>query len=711
MPLPALDNETKKNKTAKSETTQNRTAGNETTEHASRFEETGELPKHLPLLHQLRRILIGHPLATDQGENTLLSKIIALPVFSSDAISSVAYATQEIVLVMGAAGLWALAQRNAYTHYTLLVSALIVALLVIVVTSYWQTIFAYPSGGGSYIVSKENLGTNWSLIAAGALLIDYVLTVSVSIASGVQNLSSIPFLARLHPEKHLVLVCCFFVALLMIANLRGLKESGTLFAIPTYIFVGMCYLMIGLGLFGGIVGWHAHMAEINNVYNHVPEVWKNRQRQMGAVGLLVLMRAFANGCSAMTGTEAVSNGIPAFREPKCKNAALTLLAMGVILGTLFLGISFLAARLHVVYYEGAPAVIDQISGAVFGKTGAGSILYLVTQIFTAAILVLAANTSFADFPRLSSILARDGFMPKQLHKLGDRLVFSNGIILLGLFAAALIVLKRGNVDALIPLYATGVFTAFTLSQSGMVHHWLKLKGDPEKGKGWHWRMAVNGLGAVVTFVVLCTILIEKFVEGAWISVLLTALLFFMFKKIHRHYTEVAEEEQRIAPDPDPPTRNTALVLIGNLNQGAIRALEYGKLLGQNCRAIHVETEPGDSKKLQEQWPTLGQGVPLVILSSPYRQIVRPIKNYIAEVHKEDTHDYVTLIIPEAVPEKWWQQLLHGQVGLRLKVAFLGHPDVIVSNVRYRLLRPAQAFEPPADDPGPPEHSSDPSLAH
>jgi amino acid transporter len=649
-----------------------------------------ELPTHLPLLHQLRRLLIGKALSSEQADTTLLSKLIALPVFSSDAISSVAYATQEIVLVMGAAGLWSLTQQGAYAHNTLLVSALIVALLIVVVTSYWQTIFAYPNGGGSYIVSRENLGTNWSLIAAGALLIDYILTVSVSIASGVQNLASVPFLVHYHPEKHLVPICLGFIVLLVIANLRGLKESGTIFAIPTYIFIAMCYLMIGLGLFGSLVGWHAHMEQIHDVYNHVPDTWKNTQHQVRTVGILVLMRAFANGCSAMTGTEAVSNGIPAFQEPKSRNAALTLLAMGAILGTLFLGISFLATHLHVVYYEGAPAVIDQISGAIFGKTGAMSMLYLITQIFTASILVLAANTSFADFPRLSSILARDGFLPKQLHRLGDRLVFSNGIMLLGLFAAVLIWVKRGNVDALIPLYATGVFTAFTLSQAGMVHHWLKLKADPEKGKGWHWRMAVNGLGSCVTFVVLCTILWEKFTEGAWISVLLTALLFFMFRKINQHYTEVAEEDKHVALDPDPPTENTVLVMVSTLNRGTVRALEYAKLLSPVCRAVHVETEPDTSKSLQEQWATLGQGIPLVILASPYRQVTRPLKHYITVLHEERNNDFVTVIIPEAVPEKAWQQLLHGQVGWRLKLAFLNRSDVIISNVRYRLERPEKS---------------------
>ena len=649
--------------------------------------DAGDLPEHSSLMNTLRRLLIGRALSSDQHEHGLLSRLIALPVFSSDAISSVAYATQEIVLVMGAAGLAGLAQQSAYAHYTLLVSGLIVTLLVIVVTSYWQTIFAYPSGGGSYIVSKENLGTNWSLIAAGALLIDYVLTVSVSIASGVQNLGGVPFLERFHPDHHLVPICLFFIALLIVANLRGLKESGTLFAIPTYVFMGLCYLMITLGLIGGLFGWHAHTEQIQKVYTDAPPEWKRLQHHVGAVGLLVLMRAFANGCSAMTGTEAVSNGIPAFQEPKSKNAALTLLTMGVILGTLFMGISFLATRLHVAYYEGAPAVIDQISGAVFGKTGAMSLLYVATQLFTAGILVLAANTSFADFPRLSSILARDGFLPKQLHKLGDRLVFSNGILILGVFAAALLVLKKGNVDALIPLYAVGVFTAFTLSQWGMVHHWLKLKDDKENGKGWQWRIAVNGLGAVVTFVVLGTILWEKFREGAWISVLLTGLLFGVFKAIKGHYDDVAEQNAHVVADPNPPTENTVLVLVSTLHQGAIRAIEYGKLLCPDVRAVHVEISPEDSQKLREQWPKLGQDVPLIILPSPYRSVGKPVRRYIEEVHKEKENDYVTLVIPEAVPDKWWQQILHGQAGLRLKLAFLGRSDVIVSNVRYRLQRP------------------------
>src|SRR5581483_8895402 len=378
---------------------------------------------------RLRRILLGKPVASEHLAHTFLPKRLALPVFASDAISSVAYATQQIILALGAAGLWIAEQRGAYTHYTLLLSGLIVTLLAIVIVSYWQTIFAYPSGGGSYIVSKDNLGTMPGLIAAAALLIDYVLTVSVSIASGVQNLASIPIVERYHLDHHLVAWCLLFIALLTLANLRGLKESGAMFAFFTYGFVLMCYVMIALGLIGPLFGWTFHPEYVNQTW---PGSADAARHAATTFGIVVLLRAFANGCSAMTGTEAVSNGIPAFREPKSRNAALTLVAMGVILGTVFLGISWLAMNLHVVYWEEhgqtANAVIDQISGAVFGKTGKWAFLYLTTQFFTAAILVLAANTSYADFPRLASILARDRFLPKQLANLGDKLVFNNGIL-------------------------------------------------------------------------------------------------------------------------------------------------------------------------------------------------------------------------------------------------------------------------------------------
>src|SRR5579884_3540847 len=640
---------------------------------------------------RIRRLLLGQPIASEHMEHTLLPKFLALPVFASDAISSVAYATQQIILALGAAGLWLATERGQYTHYTLLISGLIVALLAIVVISYWQTIFAYPSGGGSYIVSKDNLGTMPGLIAAAALLIDYVLTVSVSIASGVQNLASVPFLARWHIDQHLVPWCLLFIALLTLANLRGLKESGALFAVFTYGFVLMCYVMIALALFGPLIGWHYHLQYVNQEW---PGGMDAASKAAATFGIVVLLRAFANGCSAMTGTEAVSNGIPAFREPKSKNAALTLVWMGVILGTIFLGISWLATRLHVVYWEAggktAPAVIDQLSGAVFGKEGHFAFAYLLTQFFTAAILVLAANTSYADFPRLSSILARDRFLPKQLANLGDKLVFNNGILLLGLCAALLIVVKNGSVDALIPLYAIGVFLAFTLSKSGMVQHWRNLRGP-----GWMRKAVINGIGALATFIVLLDIAAEKFLEGAWIVILLIALLVWVFRKIYLHYADVAQQlKMSNYHPPAAPLKNTVLVLIPALHRGVMPALEYARSLSPDCRAVHIATDPEKTPQLKARWEEWAQDVPLVVLNSPYRSLISPIMRYLDAVQVERRNHLVTVVIPEFVPTKWWHHLLHGNQGLLLKFALLGRNDVIVANVRYYLQQTEEA--PPVD---------------
>jgi amino acid transporter len=655
---------------------------------------------------RLRRLLLGSPISSAHAEHTLLPKFLALPVFASDAISSVAYATQQIVLALGAAGLWIASERAAYTSYTMLITGLIVALLAIVVISYWQTIFAYPSGGGSYIVSKDNLGTIPGLVAAAALLIDYVLTVSVSIASGVQNLASIPFVERWHLDQHLVSFCLLFILLLTLANLRGLKESGTMFAVFTYGFVVMCYVMIALGLLAPLLGWQFHPEYVNQIWKAGADA---APKAAETFGLVVLLRAFANGCSAMTGTEAVSNGIPAFKEPKSRNAALTLLAMGVILGTIFLGISWLAMQFHVVYWEHpgetAPAVIDQISGAVFGKTGRFAFLYLLTQFFTAAILVLAANTSYADFPRLSSILARDSFLPKQLSNLGDKLVFNNGILALGLFAAFLIIVKKGSVDALIPLYAIGVFLAFTLSQSGMVMHWYRLR---DTDRGWLRRAVINGIGACATFIVLLDIAVEKFLEGAWIVILLIGMLVLMFRKIRRHYADVAQQlsMSNYAP-PETPVSNTVLLLIPGLHMGVMPALEYARSLSPDCRAVTIETDPEKTAALKSRWEKWGHDVPLVILNSPYRSLLSPIMRYLDAVQIERRNHLVTVIVPEFVPTKWWQHILHGQSGLLLKLALLSRKDVIVANVRYYLQ---ELDEPPLPD-ALAEESAPMALAH
>ncbi len=643
-------------------------------------------------IKRFRRMLLGSPVSSEHMEHTLLPKFLALPVFASDAISSVAYATQQIILALGASGLYLLQYQHDYTKNTLIIAGLIVLLLMIVVFSYWQTIFAYPKGGGSYIVTKDNLGTLPGLVAAAALLIDYVLTVSVSIASGVQNLTNIPFVRHWHLDSHLVSICLLFIAGLTLANLRGLKESGAIFAIFTYGFVAMCYVMIGVVLIGPFLGWVPHMHEINAVYDQWPA--ESAKQSAAAFTAVVMLRAFANGCSAMTGTEAVSDGIPAFQEPKAKNAALTLAAMGIILGSIFIGVTWLAMHFHVVYWEAegktAPAVIDQISGAVFGKSGTFSFAYLLTQFFTAAVLVLAANTAYADFPRLASFLARDRFAPKQFANLGDKLVFNNGIMLLGLFAAVLIVIKQGHVDALIPLYATGVFTAFTLSQSSMVMRWNKLKGP-----GWRQKAFINGFGAVTTAIVLGFIVFEKFKEGAWIVIVLIVLFVLLFRVIHHHYADVAAQLRlpKVA-EPERAFHNTVLVLVPGLNLGMLSSLQYARSLSPDCRAVYIETDPDKTAILKSRWEEWSQGIPLVILNSPYRSLVAPIMQYLDAVQTERRHHLVTVIVPESVTTKWWHSLLHGNSGLLLKLALMSRKDVIVTNVRYYLQ---EMDEPPPHD--------------
>jgi amino acid transporter len=658
-------------------------------------------------IKRFRRLLLGSPMSSEHMEHTLLPKFLALPVFASDAISSVAYATQQIILALGASGLYLLQFQNEYTKNTLIIAGLIVLLLVIVVFSYWQTIFAYPTGGGSYIVTKDNLGTLPGLVAAAALLIDYILTVSVSIASGVQNLASIPMARHWHLDQHLVSICLLFVAALTLANLRGLKESGAVFAIFTYGFVAMCYVMVAVVLIGPFLGWVPHLEHIRAVYDQWPE--ETARRSAHAFGAVVMLRAFANGCSAMTGTEAVSDGIPAFQEPKSKNAAMTLAAMGVILGTLFIGITWLAMHFHVVYWEAhgrtAPAVIDQISGAVFGKTGRFSSAYLITQFFTAAVLVLAANTAYADFPRLASFLARDRFAPKQFANLGDKLVFNNGIVILGVFAAVLIAVKQGQVDALIPLYATGVFTAFTLSQSSMVMRWNRLKGP-----GWRQKALINGFGALTTFIVLVFIVFEKFREGAWIVLVLIAALVLLFRVINHHYADVAAQLKLPSiGEPERPFHNTVLVLVPGLHRGMLSSLKYARSLSPDCRAVYIETDPEKTAVLKSRWEEWSLGIPLVILNSPYRSLATPIMQYLDAVQTERHHHLVTVIVPEFVPTKWWHSLLHGNSGLLLKIALLGRKDVIVTNVRYYLQ---DADEPPprdalADEITPLQHSAAP----
>lgn len=664
---------------------------------------------------RLRRTLLGEPIATSEGEETRLPKRLALPVFSSDAISSVAYATQEILLALGGAGL--VAAGAAYGAATYGVTGAIVALLVIVVLSYQQTIHAYPNGGGSYIVSKENLGVTPGLIAAAALLIDYVLTVAVSIASGVQNLVSTPLLA---PLAHFVVpVCLFFVGLLLLANLRGQKESGAIFAVPTYLFIGMSYLMILLGVFGPVLGWKPHIEAIATPAQALGHT-------VQSVTLIVLLRAFANGCSAMTGTEAISNGIPAFKKPETNNAAQTLLWMAAILGTLFIGISYLAVSLHITYTENSHAVIDQLSGAVFGRTGFGAVLYYVMQFPAAAILILAANTSFADFPRLASLLANDGYLPRELAHKGDRLVFSRGIAVLAVASALLLVLFGGNVDRLIPLYALGVFTAFTLSQSGMVLHWRR-----EKGKAWQGKAFLNGVGAVATALVFVIILIEKGPQGAWVVLVAAAAFVWLFQQIHGRYEKIRaairftpgehpdlgetpaappDESVSQGPPPGPVLRNKVIAVVGGAgaHRGLVPALRYARLLSQDFEAVYVELDTERTETVKKEWEEHFPGLPLRVLASPYRSVAGPLLNYIETLHadptppagaeksgtggapppppdKDGVHKLTTVVLPEYFTGDLWGFLLQDTTEPTLKIKLLDRDDVVVSNVRHRVF--------------------------
>jgi amino acid transporter len=622
-------------------------------------------------VNPFRKLLFGRPVASEHQEHTKLPKILALPVVASDALSSVAYATQQILLALGAAGLWTLQHKETYTNLTLGITAAIVFLLVVVATSYWQTIFAYPSGGGSYIVSKDNLGTTAGLIAGGALLIDYVLTVAVSIAAGVQNLLSTPVMA--HFQHDIVPFCVIFVLILTFANMRGLKESGSLFAIPTYSFVIMAVVMIVLGIFG-------HTTPIPQSEQVIPKEAYNPAGALFGLALVgLVLRGFANGCSAMTGVEAVSNGIPAFRKPESRNAALTLLAMAAILGTIFLGISWLAVKLHVVYWEHgthtATPVIDQISSSIFGK---GQPLYYVMQFATTLILVLAANTSYADFPRLASIMARDGFLPRQLSNLGDKLVYSNGIVLLGLFSILLVVGFKGKVDDLIPLYAVGVFTAFTLSQGGMVKHWKK-----ERGKGWVTKALINGFGSFCTGIVLLDIIYEKGPEGAWVVIVLVAVLVYMFTVINKHYRQIRQALSMEGYVPQKSaSANTVLVLVPRLNRGVMQAIEYGSDLGADVRGVHIESDTSSTQELAQQWEKWVGDMPLVVLPSPYRSVVGPLLAYLDEVERERPDTNITVVVPEAVTGKWWHSLLHANYGALIKLYLLNRRNVVVANVRY-----------------------------
>jgi amino acid transporter len=565
----------------------------------------------------------------------------------------------------------------------------IAILLAIVAFSYRQTIHAYPNGGGSYIVAKANLGTVPGLTAGAALLIDYVLTVSVSIAAGVEALiSAYP---ALHPYQ--VPLCLFFVVFVTLANLRGARESGMIFAIPTYTFVLSMLALILVGIYKYKTG--------------APLLAPPRPPLTGTmakVSVFLFLRAFASGCTAMTGVEAVSNGVPAFRPPESRNASTTLIWMAAILGVMFVGVSYLSHVYNIypnpLHHDKEGTVVSMIAETVVGRNW----FYFLLQYATAGILVLAANTSYADFPRLGSLLARDRFLPGQLANIGDRLVFSNGIVLLALLAAALIWAFHGVTDNLIPLYAIGVFLSFTLSQAGMVKHWLVLR-EP----GWRKSAIINGLGAVATGVVLVVIAATKFLYGAWIVVILIPLLVLLFVRIHTHYLEVARRLSLENCDPPKPFHHTVCVLVPKLHKGIIPALEYARSISREVRGVYVEIDPQETARAHEKWARWAPDLPLVVLDSPYRALIEPVISYLGEVEKERPDDVVTVIIPEFVAPRWWEKLLHNHSGLMLKFALLRKPRIVVTNVRYHLSESPRAMEATRRPP-PPTGNTPPTPA-
>ena len=632
----------------------------------------------------LKRLLVGSPIRTARLAHERLTKKTALAIFASDALSSTAYATEQILLVLAAA--YVAGHAGAFSR-VVPISIAIGLLLVVVAISYRQTIYAYPSGGGAFIVAKENLGTLPGLIAGASLLVDYILTVSVSIAAGVEAITSATQgtrFAELH--NHRVWLCLFFIAFITVANLRGVREAGALFAAPSYAFILSFMALIVYGL----VRYYLNPGIVPIPNDADLKIAEGYHAQ--SLSLFLLLGAFANGCAALTGIEAISNGVQAFKQPESKNAATTLSWMAILLIVMFMGASILGYLFHIHPLE-HETVISQIARAVF--TGPMSWFYYVVQATTAAILILAANTSFAGFPRLASLLARDRFLPRQLANLGDRLVFSNGIILLAVFSAFLVWAFGGDTSRLIPLYAVGVFLSFTLSQAGMVVHWWRegkttrpeVAGTTSAQSKSHWRkyLVVNGLGAVATFVVLMIFIVTKFIHGAWIVVVVIPLLVQMFLRIHRHYVDVAEQLSTVGLAGLRPIHHEVIVPISGIHRGVIAALEYAKSIApHHVTAVYVNLDDVATQKLREKWQDWGSGVNLVVVASPYRSLARPLFNYVDRVRRSSPNVIITVVLPEFVPARWWQNLLHNQNTLFLKGALLFKKGVVVTNVPYHL---------------------------
>jgi amino acid transporter len=610
---------------------------------------------------RFKQLVFGRPLPSERLEHERLNKKTALAVLSSDAISSVAYATDQILFVLGGAiGMLAVS-------YVVPISAVIVGLLVLVGLSYRQTVFAYPNGGGSYTVARENLGVMPGLVAAAALLTDYILTVAVSISGGVAAITSAyPALA-----PHVVLLCSASILLLATVNLRGVRESGAAFSLPTYAFIAMMLALLGTGAFRY---WSGHeLMPVTGALKVDPTTAHHGMSPITGFALIyLLMRGFAEGCAAMTGTEAISNGVMAFKAPAQRNAATTLGWMVAILALFFLGVSFLA-----LHYQVMPTMHETVLSLLGHRVFGGGPLYYALQYTTFAVLVLAANTAFADFPRLAGILAHDGYMPRQLAARGDRLAFSNGIVTLAVVAWLLVWLFRGDTNALVPLYAIGVFVCFTLSQAGMVVHWRKTR-EP----GWRWKASLNGVGAVATGLVSIIQVVTKFTTGGWIIVLIIPVIIQLLRGIHRHYTEFSEEIRFLGQSPITPLHHTVIVPVNGITKATAGALVYATTISDEVLAVYVEVDPRDTPRMEREWEAWDIGVPMVVVRSPYRSILKPLVEYVENLRMVTPGELVTIVVPEIVPRKWWEHLLHNKTALYIRTAFLFKPNVVVTAIPY-----------------------------
>ncbi|HVI17440.1 MAG TPA: APC family permease, partial [Gaiellales bacterium] len=642
-----------------------------------RLSALGQLPK---------RLVLGRPVRSDRVGESLLPKHLALPIFASDPLSSVAYATQEILLILTLAG-------TAFLFLAPWLAAAVVLLLTVVVLSYRQVVHAYPSGGGDYEVAMKNHGQFAGLVVASALLTDYVLTVAVSVSSGTDNIiSAFPSL-----HEHRLLIAIVLVGILVAANLRGVRESGVTFAVPTYLFIAGIMVMIVTGLIRDFLTDNPVVAESAD-YSITPE--PGYTQVAGLALIFFALRAFASGCTALTGVEAIANGVPAFRPPKSRNAATTLALMGGIAATMFTGVTALALLAHVKYVENTcdlvgfancetepqRTVIAQVAAATFG--GTDSLGFYYVQAVTALVLILAANTAFNGFPLLGSVLAQDRFMPRQLHTRGDKLVYSNGILLLAGFAALLIFAFDADVNRLIQMYIVGVFTSFSIGQWGMVRHWnreLRTETDPLGRRRIRRSQAINALGGSLTSVVLVIIVITKFSRGAWLVILVMPLLFLLMKAINRHYSHVAEQ---LVPDTDSrmlPSKVHAIVLVSKVHKPTLRALAFARATRPDAlTALTVNVDDAETRALQAQWERYDIPVPLTVLESPYREITRPVLDFVKSIRRDSPRELVVVFVPQYVVGHWWENVLHNQSALRLRARLQFMPGVMITTVPWQL---------------------------